>query len=312
MRLRAIVLLLSVIASSSATAQTGTGWVSGSVLDPSGLSVVGASLEISSAQGTHLTAATGSDGTFSIHLPANGMYTVRVEAPGFAPVIRTMQLSEGTTNLILRLQKVTATNQDIVVAADVSQIDIASPDPSQKVMVREELLDANPGRPGAPISIPGLPIETASGGIKAPQYFAPGVAGDHGEPIAQYFGVGSFLVPNNLSANAHGNGYADPNIYVSGVLGSVETDGGAFNVLEGNHALNLAATYGLRPLLHRFVTLTGDHRDIDITVGLAPTDGTKREWLTLEANYGNGLLRRLEHRQQYKWNGLRVFDAGGA
>ena len=119
-------------------------------------------------------------------------------------------------------------------------------------MVREELLDANPGRPGAPVSIPGLPIETASGGIKAPQYFVPGVAGDHGEPIAQYIAVGGYLVPNNLSANAHGNGYADPNIYVSGALGSVTTDGGAFNVLEGNHSLNLAATYGLRPQLDRF------------------------------------------------------------
>ncbi len=89
----------------------------------------------------------------------------------------------------------------------------------------------------------------------------------------------------------------------------METDGGAYNVLEGNHSLNLAATYGLRPQLHRFATLTGDYRDIDMTVGLAPVDPTKREWLALEANYGNGLLRRLEHRQQYKWNGLRVFDA---
>jgi Carboxypeptidase regulatory-like domain len=307
---RSAILLLSVLACYSATAQTGAGWISGSVLDPSGLPVAGAGVELDSARGAHLTAATGSDGTFSIHLPENGLYTVRVEAHGFAPVLSTLQLSAGTANLILRLQKVTAATEDIVVAADVSQVEIASPDPSQKVMVREELLDANPGRPGAPVSIPGLPIETASGGIKAPQYFAPGVAGDHGEPIAQYFAVGGYLVPNNLSANAHGNGYADPNIYVSGVLGSVATDGGAYNVLEGNHSLNLAATYGLRPLLHRFVTLTGDYRDIDVTVGLAPADETKREWLALEANYGNGLLRRLEHRQQYKWNGLRVFDPG--
>jgi hypothetical protein len=307
---RIVLLVVSLFAFRVATAQTRAGWVSGSVLDPSSLSVVGASVQVDSAEGTHLTAATGSDGTFSIHLPSDGMYTVRVEALGFAPVLRTMQLNVGMANLILRLRKVTAANQNVIVSADVSQIDIASPDPSQKVMVREELLDANPGRPGAPISIPGLPIETASGGIKAPQYFAPGVAGDHGEPIAQYIRVGGFLVPNNLSANAHGNGYADPNIYVSGVLGSVATDGGAYNVLEGNHSLNLAAIYGLRPLLHRFVTLTGDYRDIDATVGLAPADETKREWLALEANYGNGLLRRLEHRQQYKWNGFRVFDAG--
>jgi len=50
-------------------------------------------------------------------------------------------------------------------------------------MIRQETLDANPWRPGAPVSIPGLPIETASGGIKAPQYFAPGVAGDHGSSV---------------------------------------------------------------------------------------------------------------------------------
>jgi len=200
--------------------------------------------------------------------------------------------------------------QQIVVTTDLSQIDIASPDPSQKVMVREELLDANPGRPGAPISIPGLPVETASGGIKAPQYFAPGVAGDHGEPIAQYLSVGGYLVPNNLSANAHGNGYADPNIYVSAVLGSVSTDAGAFNVLEGNHSLNLAATYGLRPRLNRFVTLTGDYRDIDATFGISPADPARKEWLALEVNYGNGLMLALEHRQQYKWNALRVFEPG--
>ena len=90
-----------------------------------------------------------------------------------------------------------------------------SPDPSVKVFATADLLDANPGRPGAPISIPGYPIETASSGIKAPQYFAPGVAGDHGEPIAQYVQVGTYLVPNNLSANAHGNGYADPNIFIA-------------------------------------------------------------------------------------------------
>jgi hypothetical protein len=88
-------------------------------------------------------------------------------------------------------------------------------------MVREEILDANPGRPPAPVSIPGLPIETASGGIKAPQYFAPGVAGDHGEPITSFFQMGSYLLPNNLSGNAHGNGYSDPNVLVPALIEAV-------------------------------------------------------------------------------------------
>ncbi len=307
---RAALALLMLAASSIAEAQRRTGLVSGTVLDPAGLPVAGAHIEITTASGTRVDAATGSNGRYSIDLPAGGPCTVLVEAAGFAPVTRRMQVRPETIELSVQFAQLSAANQNVVVSGDISQIDIASPDPSQKVLVREELLDANPGRPGAPISIPGLPIETASGGIKAPQYFAPGVAGDHGEPIAQYIAVGGFLVPNNLSSNAHGNGYADPNIYVSGALGSVETDGGAFNVLEGNHALNLSATYGLRPQLLRFLTFTGDYRDADLTLGLAPSSPDKKEWLALEGNYGNGLGLTLEHRQQYKLNALRIFDLG--
>jgi hypothetical protein len=184
---------------------------------------------------------------------------------------------------------------------------VESPDPAMKVFASENLLDANPGRPGAPISIPGYPIETASGGIKAPQYFAPGVAGDHGEPIAQYIQVGSYLAPNNLSANAHGNGYADPNIYIASVIESVQVDGGAFNVREGNHALNLAAIYGLRSHLDPFLMLTADYRDVTATAGVSPSANS---WAAMEGSFGNGFLDRLEHRKQFKFNGGRVFHAG--
>jgi len=197
--------------------------------------------------------------------------------------------------------------ENVVVTADIEQIDLLSPDPAEKVFVRQQLLDANPGRPGAPVSIPGYPIETASGGIKAPQYFAPGVAGDHGEPIAQYIAVGGYLVPNNLSANAHGNGYSDPNIFIPATLQSVQVDGGAFDVREGNHSVNLAATYTLRSRLDPFFTLTGDYRDLDIVTGFSPTP---QSFVALKAGFGNGLLQRLEHRQQYKLNAQRVYRIG--
>ena len=118
--------------------------------------------------------------------------------------------------ITLRFQQIVANQQQVTVVA--SAPSIVTPDPAQNIVIHDQVLDANPGRPGAPISIPGLPIETASGGIKAPQYFAPGVAGDHGEPIAQYFQIGEFLFPNNLPANAHGNGYADPNFLIPPVI----------------------------------------------------------------------------------------------
>lgn len=195
----------------------------------------------------------------------------------------------------------------VVVTADVNGGDVMSPDPAVKVFATADLMDANPGRPGAPISIPGYPIETASSGIKAPQYFAPGVAGDHGEPIAQYVEVGTYLVPNNLSANAHGNGYADPNIYVANAIESVQVDGGAYNVREGNHALNLAAIYGLRSHLETFLMVTGDDRDMTATAGMSPS---AHAWVAMEGSYGNGFLDRLEHRKQFKLNGGATFHPG--
>jgi hypothetical protein len=84
-------------------------------------------------------------------------------------------------------------------------------------------------------------------------------------------------------------------------------DGGAFNVREGNHSVNLAAIYGVRSRLDPFVALTGDYRDIDVAAGFSPSPNS---WIALSGSFGNGFLDRLEHRQQYKVNGERLFNAG--
>ncbi len=282
--------------------------LAGRLTDTQGKPVSAAKLSlriVSSA--TALESSTDSDGRFVFPVVSPGEYELTAVAPGFAEIKRTLHVGESeNAALELRFTSLAARTDTVTVTADVKDIDVLSPDPAIKVFASEDLLDANPGRPGAPISIPGYPIETASSGIKAPQYFAPGVAGDHGEPIAQFLQVGSYLVPNNLSANAHGNGYADPNIYIASVIESVQVDGGAFNVREGNHALNLGTTYALRSHLDPFFTLTADQRDITGTGGFSPSD---RSWVAMEISYGNGFLDRLEHRRQFKLNGGRVFHA---
>ncbi len=126
------------------------------------------------------------------------------------------------------------------------------------------------GVPAFPCPCPGFPTETASGGIKAPQYFAPGVAGDHGEPIAQFFQIGDFLFQNNLTANAHGNGYADPNIIIPGVIGGVSVDNAAFNARYGDHSINPAVNYTVRDRLPSFAQLTSDGRAGDAAAGWSP------------------------------------------
>jgi len=275
----------------------------GRIVDPQGKAVLGADVQVLSRHTT-----SGLDGEFEFEWASPGQFKVTVSAAGFRTVNRTVTLNGGKNEAIeIRLDALAVKNEAITVSADVKEIDVQSPDPAQKVFASKDLLDANPGRPGAPISIPGYPMETASGGIKAPQYFAPGVAGDHGEPIAQYVQVGSYLVPNNLSANAHGNGYSDPNILIAHVIESVEVDGGAFNVREGNHALNLGTTYALRSHLEPFLTVTADQRDATATAGFSPSE---HSWLAAEISYGNGFLDRLEHRKQFKLNGGRVWRLG--
>jgi hypothetical protein len=282
--------------------------VTGRVIDPQGRPVPGARLQLTPRQpGTTHQTTTDDEGHFEFEVTSVGEYLVKASADGFQQVTKALRIGSGSASLDIHLEKITSRAESVTVTANIDETSLISPDPGQRIIVREEELDANPGRPGAPISIPGVPIETASGGIKAPQYFAPGVAGDHGEPIAQYMAVGSYLVPNNLSANAHGNGYSDPNILIPQVLESVQVDGGAFNVREGNHSVNLAATYGLRSHLDPFLTVTGDYRDLDVVAGCSPSFNS---FLAFEGSYGNGFLDRLEHRQQYKFNGQRVFLVG--
>src|SRR5208282_2809251 len=285
--------------------------LAGSLMDPQGVAVVSARVTLLALdRDGALMTSTDQQGHFAFHNVPLGKYTLKISVPGFDAVEQAVLVREGTPVTVDLLLKLASTNQEVRVSTDVLDASVSNPDPAQRVVIREETLDANPGRPGAPVSIPGLPIETASGGIKAPQYFAPGVAGDHGEPIASYIQVGSYLVSNNLSANAHGNGYADPNILVPQVIESVQVDGGAFNVREGNHSQNLSATYGLRSLLDPSVTLTGDYRDLNLVSGWSPEGSGERSWIALQASYGNGFLDRLEHRQQYKINGFREFHFG--
>ena len=233
--------------------------IEGRITDPQTHPVGNATVRLLTDEGRLVQQITsGNDGMFVFSGIPAGKFRLELRVASFEDVSQPLIVRAGESLTSDIQLKIAATNEEVRVSSDVLEPDVARPDPAQRLIIREETLDANPGRPGAPVSIPGLPIETASGGIKAPQYFAPGVAGDHGEPIASYIQVGSYLVSNNLSSNAHGNGYADPNILIPEVIGSVLVDGGAFNVREGNHSQNLSATYVLRSQFDSFIALTGD------------------------------------------------------
>jgi Carboxypeptidase regulatory-like domain len=155
-------------------------------------------------------ARTDAQGSFQL-LALSGESEISISASGYTPLAVPLSIS-ADTDLKFELQLSASTTFS-------AQVDSPISSALTQVYEADELLEAQPGQPGVPVTLPGYPSETASGGVKAPQYFAPGVAGDHGEPIAQYIRIGDFLVPNNLPANAHGNGYADPNLLIPNAIG---------------------------------------------------------------------------------------------
>ena len=307
-RLAVLSMLFLPVASVAAAASS----LSGGLTDPQNRPVAGATITIlRRADSSRHETQTGNQGQFAFPDIEPGEYRLTAEVAGFPILTRTVTVSPGgVQNESLQFSSLASQNQSVTVSADIADLGLFAPDPAQRIMVRDETLDANPGRPGMPISIPGLPVESPAGGVKPPQYFAPGVAGDHGEPIAMFFQIGGFLFQNNLPANAHGNGYADPNVIIPIAIESVQIDGGAFNVREGNNSINSAIVFGLRDRIEPMIRLTADYRDVNLVTAWSPRDPANKMWLGLEIGYGNGFLERLEHRKQYKGNVSKVFNLG--
>ena len=270
--------------------------LSGHVVATDGEPIPKAEIQLGTA-----TASTDPQGSFQL-LALSGVRKISISASGYTPFAVPVSIS-ADTDLKFELQLSATTTVS-------AQVDIPISAALTQIYESDDLLQARPGQPGVPVALPGYPSETASGGVKAPQYFAPGVAGDHGEPIAQYIRVGDFLFPNNLPANAHGNGYADPNLLIPNAIGFVESDAGAFDVRHGNNAVDLAVTYGLVPRLEPFVQISADPRDYDVVSGWSPGNPQAGSWLGMEIAGGDGFLALPEHRHQYKVNAERYYTFG--
>lgn len=270
--------------------------LSGKVTDQSGAPAVGARVSVGSQ-----SALTDARGHYELSAES-GLCRVEVSQQQRAVYALTLDLEQDK-----ELDVALGAAESVTVRAGQ---EVLTPDPATEGYSRAELMEANPGRPGVPLSVPGYPVETASGGIKAPQYFAPGVAGDHGEPVAQFFNVNGFLFQNNLTANAHGNGYADPNFVIGSTVGGVLVDHAGYNARYGDHSIALAVTYDVRGRGPVLAGLTTDGRDGSVEASWSPRDDHIDSAVEVEAMWGNGFLRRPEERQQYKANAIRSWKAG--
>src|SRR5438105_2407988 len=138
-------LLICVLAFSvSALAQEVTGGIQGTVKDPQGAVIPGAMVEVSSpALIGKKTATTDSGGFFdNEQLPA-GIYSISVDATGFAPQTQgNLELRTGALPTVSITMQVGGVTQEVTVSAEASVIDITQS--KVQTIVTEAVLEAIP------------------------------------------------------------------------------------------------------------------------------------------------------------------------
>src|SRR5438132_13106876 len=110
----------------SALAQETTGGIQGTVKDPQGAVIPGATVEVSSpALIGKKTATTDSGGFFHIEQLPPGVYSISVNAPGFAPQTQgSLELRTGALPTIGFTMQVGGITQEVSVSAEAAVIDI--------------------------------------------------------------------------------------------------------------------------------------------------------------------------------------------
>ena len=140
------------------------GSVSGQLTDLQGRPVSGASVTAESPGAGIREIRSDSEGRFSFPSLPPGAYNLVGSAPSFAGASQMIAVTSGPALTVnLQFVQMAPRTEAITVTADrVATVDVESPVAAVKVLSSEDLLDANPGHPGAPVFLPGYPVETAS------------------------------------------------------------------------------------------------------------------------------------------------------
>jgi hypothetical protein len=251
-----IVILALVLPAASLRAATG-GSVSGSIADPSGAVIAGATVQVLSAEGTvQGTTQSGTNGSFILPGLAAGNYRLVVSNPGFeskeilvtigatgAPAPLRISLVVGAVSTTINVQ---GRKDDLIGIAESG---------TQGTVGAEEIQDRPILRSGEILeTVPGLIITQHAGGGKANQYFLRGFNLDHGTDIAIFLDD----MPLNLPSHAHGEGYSDMNTVIAEFVKRVDFEKGPYYANVGNFssAANAHVEF-FKTLPQNFVKLEG-------------------------------------------------------
>jgi hypothetical protein len=143
----ALCLLLSAILSMLSVAQS-TGGLHGTVSDPSGAVVVGATVAIVTPDGKTVSANTAKNGTYQLSNLAPGKYTVTANAQGFAVFVQDdvdVPLGQPTQfNISLQIN---VEQQKVEVQENTAQVDVNPANNAGAIILSGKDLDASPTIP---------------------------------------------------------------------------------------------------------------------------------------------------------------------
>jgi hypothetical protein len=208
--------------------------LSGTVVDPSGAVIAGATVQVRSANGTvQRTVHSGTNGSFIFSGLAAGNYRLAVSSSGFET--KEIPVSLGTTEAPSPLRislAVSAVSTTINVQGREDDLIGIAESGTQGTVGATEIQDRPILRSGEVLeTVPGLIITQHAGGGKANQYYLRGFNLDHGTDFAIFIDD----MPLNLPSHAHGEGYSDMNIVIPEFVKRVNFEKGPYYADIGNY-----------------------------------------------------------------------------
>ncbi len=280
--------------------------LSGTVVDPSGAVIAGATVQVQSYNGAVTTQSNGS-GSFAVSGLKPATYQLVIFKPGF----ETKQLpvtvkAEGQAPLHITLAVNTVSTSvtvegradDLVgIAVSAGQVTVGQDELKTRPILRSgEVLEA----------LPGLIITQHAGGGKANQYFMRGFNLDHGTDFAVFLDG----MPLNLPSHAHGEGYSDMNTVIPELVQRVDARKGPYygDVGDFGSAGNAQVVY-FKTLPQNFLQVDGGmYQFARLVFGESEKLASGNLLIGGEAYHDGGPWVHPDN--YYKFNGVATYSQG--
>ncbi|HXZ11826.1 MAG TPA: TonB-dependent receptor [Candidatus Sulfotelmatobacter sp.] len=284
--------------------------LSGTVVDASGAAIVGATVQVQSANGTvQMTTQSDANGSFIVSGLSAGNYRIAVSSPGFEtkeiPVTIRTTGEQAPLRISLAVSAVSTTvtvrgRQDslIGIADSAGQITVGAPEIQDRPILRSgEILE----------TLPGLIITQHAGGGKANQYFLRGFNLDHGTDFAIFLDG----MPLNLPSHAHGEGYSDMNTVIPEFVERVDAEKGPYFADVGDYgSAGNAYVVFYKTLPQNFFQVDGGmYQFARFVFGVSQKLGKGKLLYGGEAYHDGGPWVHPDN--YYKFNGLVTYSQGG-